>query len=77
MICRHYRTRAELERQMAAARQLRSETLAGGVWLLCALAGAFVALHLKLLRVAVRRPHNAWFRTPVDTTSGVDGGFGS
>lgn len=75
MIRRHFRTRAELERQMAAARQLRSETLAGGVRFLCALAGAYVALHLKLLRVAAPRPRNAWFRSPADTTSG--GGFGS
>lgn len=36
----YFRTRAELERKMDAARQLRAETLGGVAWIGAALAGA-------------------------------------
>lgn len=45
----YFKTRAELERQMEAARQLRAETLGGARWLLTGLTSAFL-----LLRRSVR-----------------------
>jgi hypothetical protein len=38
---KYFQTRAELERQMDASRQLRAEALAGATWILSALAGAW------------------------------------
>ncbi|HEX6115410.1 MAG TPA: hypothetical protein VFZ10_24165 [Geminicoccaceae bacterium] len=46
----HFRTRAELERQMDAARQLRAETLAGGAWIIAALISALLVLRRVIVR---------------------------
>ena len=46
-----FRTRAELERQMEAARQLRAETLAGAGWIFSALAGLWTVIRRMLLRM--------------------------
>ena len=51
MVRTHFETRAELERQMGAARQLRAETLGGATWIVSAFAGAVVAIRSLLLRV--------------------------
>lgn len=48
----HFETRAELERQMDAARQLRAETLGGAAWICSALAGVLGAVRRLLLRIA-------------------------
>lgn len=53
MIRRHFRTRAELERHMAAAREVQAETLGGVAWLLRALAGAVAAIPRLLLRATI------------------------
>jgi hypothetical protein len=47
---RHFGTGAELERQMAAARQLRAETLRGATCMLNAVAATIGRLQRKLLR---------------------------
>ena len=59
MIRRHFETRAELERQMEAARQLRAETLGGATWIVSALAAAVGAIRRLLLRAIIRRQHSA------------------
>lgn len=59
MIRRHFETRAELERQMEAARQLRAETRGGATWIVSALAAAVGALRRLLLRAVIRRQHSA------------------
>jgi hypothetical protein len=55
----HFRTRAELERQMNAARQLRAEALAGASWIVSALAGAEGLIHRIVQRVAAAAPRQA------------------
>ena len=57
MIRKHFQTRAELEQQMQAARQLRSETLAGAVRVLSA--GALGVIRRMLLRIAAQSPRRA------------------
>ena len=70
MIRRHFRTRAELERQMDAARQLRSETLAGASRIFAAFAGA--AIRRIWLRIAAHAPRQ--FPISADRRApGVDG----
>jgi hypothetical protein len=59
VIRRHFETRAELERQMEAARQLRAETLGGATWIVSALAVAVGAIRRLLLRAIVHRQHSA------------------
>lgn len=46
----HFRTRAALERQIDAARQLRAETLGGAAWIVSAFAAAFRAVR-RLMRL--------------------------
>ena len=67
---RHFRTRAELERQMAAARQLRAEALAGASRIFAAFAGAAIRrIWLRIAAHASRQfPLAADRRAP-----GVDG----
>jgi hypothetical protein len=48
---KHFETRAELDRQMEAARQLRATTLAGAGWIAGALNPALRALR-RLIRLA-------------------------
>jgi hypothetical protein len=56
---KHFTTRAELERQMDAARQLRAETLAGAAWIFSALAGAVGVIRRMLLRITAHAPRQA------------------
>ena len=78
MIRRHFATRAEVERQMAAPHQLRAETLGGALWMLRTFAGAAAALCRQLLGTTAHRPRSAWSaRTLADTTSSAHRGFGS
>jgi len=51
---RHFETRAELERQMEAAHQLRAETLGGATWIISALAPALGAIRGLLPRITAR-----------------------
>lgn len=44
----YFRTRAELERKLDDARQLRAETLGGVTWIVVALAGLFLLLRRSL-----------------------------
>ena len=44
----HFRTRAELERKMEAARQLRAETLGGATWIFGGLTSALLLLRRSL-----------------------------
>lgn len=55
----HFRTRAELERQMDAARQLRAETLAGASWSVSALVGAVGLIRRIVQRIAAATPRQA------------------
>lgn len=55
----HFRTRAELERQMDAARQLRAETLAGGAWIIVGLISALLVLRRVLHRTPGGMVRNA------------------
>jgi hypothetical protein len=65
-------TRAELERQMDAARQLRAESLAGPSRDLVAAAGA--AVRRLLVRAVALAPRWAWLPAAADRrASGVDG----
>ena len=65
-------SRAELERQMDAARQLRAESLAGASRDLVAAAGA--AVHRLLVRAVALAPRRAWLPTAAGRrASGVDG----
>ena len=59
MTRKHFETRAELERQMDAARQLRAETLAGADWISSALAGAVGVIRRMVLRIAAHAPRQA------------------
>jgi len=59
VVRKHFETRAELERQMEAARQLRAETLGGATWIVSALAAALSAIRRILLRIITREPHQA------------------
>jgi hypothetical protein len=59
MTRRHFETRAELERQMEAARQLRSETLGGAAWIVSGLAAVLSMIRQMLLRIITREPHQA------------------
>jgi hypothetical protein len=54
---RYFETYAELERQMNAARQLRSETLGGATW--SALAAALGAIRGLLPRITARTSSQA------------------
>ena len=54
MTRKHFDTRAQLERQMDAARQLRSETLAGAIRIVAAFAGA--AVRRSWLRIVAHAP---------------------
>jgi hypothetical protein len=67
-----FRSRADLERQMDAARQLRAETLAGGSRDFVAAAGA--AIHRLLVRTVAIVPRRAWLPIATDRpASEVDG----
>jgi len=59
MTRRHFETRAELERQMEAARQLRAETLGGAAWVVSGLAAVLSMIRQMLLRIITREPHQA------------------
>jgi hypothetical protein len=61
MVRKHFETRAELERQMDAARQLRAEILGGAIatWIVSALAGAVSVTRRTLLLIVSRGPHQA------------------
>jgi hypothetical protein len=59
MTRRHFETRAELERQMEAARQLRAETLGGAAWIVSGLAAVLSMIRQMLLRIITREPHQA------------------
>lgn len=59
MTRRHFETRAELERQMEAARQLRAETLGGASWIVSGLASVLDLIRRMLLRIVAREPHQA------------------
>lgn len=59
MTRRHFETRAELERQMEAARQLRAETLGGAAWIVSVLAAALSMIRRMLLQIITREPHQA------------------
>jgi hypothetical protein len=67
---KHFRTRAELERQMNAARQLRAETLAGAICIFAALAAA--AIRRISLWIAARAPHQ-FPSTTHRRAPGIDG----
>lgn len=54
MTRRHFETRAELERQMEAARQLRAETLGGAAWIVSGLAAVLSMNRQMLLRMTAR-----------------------
>lgn len=54
MTRRHFETRAELERQMEAARQLRAETLGGAAWIVSGLAAVLSMIRRMLLRMTAR-----------------------
>jgi hypothetical protein len=54
MMRRHFETRAELERQMEAARQLRAETLGGAAWIVSGLAAVLGVIRRMLLRMTAR-----------------------
>ena len=69
MIHRHFRTRAEIERQMLAARQLRSDMLADATRTVAAFAGT--AIRRILLRIADHAPRQ--FPIATDRAPGVDG----
>jgi len=56
MIRRHFETRAALQRQMDATRQLRVEILTGALWTLRALAGAALVIRRMVLRIAACAP---------------------
>ena len=55
----HFRTRAELERQMDAARQLRAETLAGCGWMIAGLLGLVLVVRRLIDRSATRTARRA------------------
>ena len=55
MIRRQFESRAELERQVDAARQLRTEILAGAAWIASALAAAVGVVRRMLLRITAPR----------------------
>ena len=55
MIRRHFESRAELGRQMVAARRLRAETLRGAVWIVRALSGAILGQPLRALPASMNR----------------------
>ena len=60
MIRRHFESRAALERQMEAARQLRAETLAGAAWMIfSALAGVAGLIRRVLVRIITEAPRQA------------------
>jgi hypothetical protein len=59
MTRKHFETRAELERQMEAARQLRAETLGGAAWIVSGLAAVLGMIWQMLLRIITREPHRA------------------
>ena len=59
MTRRHFETRAELERQMEAARQLRAENLGGAAWVVSGLAAVLSMIRQMLLRIITREPHQA------------------
>ena len=59
MTRRHFETRAELERQMEAARQLRAETLGGAAWIVSVLPAALSMSRRMLLQIITREPHQA------------------
>jgi hypothetical protein len=59
MTRRHFETRAELERQMDAARQLRAETLGDAAWIVSGLAAVLSMIRQMLLRIITREPHQA------------------
>lgn len=59
MTRRHFETRAELERQLEAARQLRAETLGGAAWIVSGLAAVLSMIRQMLLRIITREPHQA------------------
>lgn len=54
MTRRHFETRAELERPMEAARQLRAETLGGAAWIVSGLAAVLSMIQQMLLRMTAR-----------------------
>jgi hypothetical protein len=56
---RSFRTRAELERQIDAARQLRAETLGGARWISGALAGVAGVIRRIMLRIGSHEPRQA------------------
>jgi hypothetical protein len=56
---KHFETRADLERQMDAARQLRAETLGGAGWIFSALAGAVEVIRRMMLRITSHGPRRA------------------
>ena len=55
----HFRTRAELERQLEAARQLRAETLGGASWIASAILSAFQLLRRVVGLIATTGPRKA------------------
>lgn len=57
---KYSRTHAQLEREMNAARQLRSETLASAACSIASrLASVFKRLHRALLRLGIHAPRGA------------------
>jgi hypothetical protein len=52
MFRRHFESRGELELQLDAARQLRSESRAGAVWMFSRLLGVVGAIRRVLLRIS-------------------------
>jgi len=55
----HFRTRAELERQLEAARQLRAEALGGASWIVSAILRAFQFLRRAVGLIATTGPRRA------------------
>ena len=55
----HFRTRAQLELQMEAARQLRAETLGGASWIVSAILSAFQLLRRMIGLIGAIAPRKA------------------
>lgn len=55
----HFRTRAQLELQMEAARQLRAETLGGASWIVSGLSSALQFLRRALDLIGAGGPRKA------------------
>ena len=55
----HFRTRAQLELQMEAARQLRAETLGGASWIVSGLSSALQFLRRAIDLIGAGGPRKA------------------